>query len=82
MEGSNIVGKFCTEWKTFLLTLCSPGNFFFLLSADFCYFFRIPSECQTDWFQIRPDVLSGLIWVNLFVKVISMTTQERKFDGS
>ena len=24
---------------------------------------EIPSECQTDWIQIRPDVLSGLIWV-------------------
>ena len=23
----------------------------------------IPLECQTDWIQIRPDVLSGLVWV-------------------
>ena len=23
----------------------------------------IPSRCQTDWIQIRPDILSGLIWV-------------------
>ena len=23
----------------------------------------IPSECQAFWIQIRPDVLSGLIWV-------------------
>ena len=23
----------------------------------------IPSECQTDWIQIRTDILSGLIWV-------------------
>ena len=23
----------------------------------------IPSECETAWIQIRPDILSGLIWV-------------------
>ena len=23
----------------------------------------IPSECQTDWIQIRPDILSDLIWI-------------------
>ena len=23
----------------------------------------IPSECQTVWIQIRPDIMSGLIWV-------------------
>ena len=23
----------------------------------------IPSGCQTDWIQIRPNILSGLIWV-------------------
>ena len=31
----------------------------------------ILSECQTVWIQIRPDVLSSLIWVQLFAKVIS-----------
>ena len=24
---------------------------------------EIPSDCQTGWTQIRPDFLSGLIWV-------------------
>ena len=45
---------------------CCLRIFFFLI-----YFFQkkkrnlsgIPSECQTVWIQIRPDVLSGLIWV-------------------
>ena len=23
----------------------------------------MPSECQTVWIQIRPEVFSGLIWV-------------------
>ena len=48
------------------------GKFFmlFLSSADFFQnqLFRkilsgILSKCQTDWTQIRPDVVWGLIWV-------------------
>ena len=31
----------------------------------------MPSECQTISILIRPDVLSGVIWVRLFTKVIS-----------
>ena len=31
----------------------------------------IQSECQIVWHQIRPDILLGLIWVQLFAKVIS-----------
>ena len=47
----------------------------FLSSADFFQnqFFRkilseIPSECQTVWIQIRPDISSGLIWVQIVCK--------------
>ena len=48
---------------------CMLGNFAcFLLSADFFskllfqnILSRIPSECQTVWIQIRPDIQSGLI---------------------
>ena len=29
---------------------------------------RIPSECQTDWIQIRPDILPGLILVQYVCK--------------
>ena len=41
----------------------------FLSSADFFkqlfskILSGIQSECQTDWIQIRTDILSGLIWV-------------------
>ena len=50
--------------------LCLLGNFScFLSSADFFQnwlFWKIlsgiPIECQTIWIQIRPDILSGLIW--------------------
>ena len=53
---------------------------FFLSSADFFQnqLFRkipsgIPSECQTGWIQIRPDVLSGLIWVQSVCKGYQQT---------
>ena len=54
----------------------------FLLSADFFFqnqIFRkilsgIPFECQTDWIQIRPDILSGLIWVQSVCKGYQQTT--------
>ena len=31
----------------------------------------IPSECQTVWNQIRPDDLSGLIWVQTSFQSLS-----------
>ena len=34
----------------------------------------IPSECQTDWIQIRPDILSDLIWVQIVCKSYWQTT--------
>ena len=30
-----------------------------------CWIFSISSRCQTIWIQIRPDILSGLIWVQI-----------------
>ena len=67
-------GKTVVSLKVFpfLLTLCMLGNFvcFFLSSVDFLKinFFKrnlsgIPAECQRVWIKIRPDMLSGLIWV-------------------
>ena len=61
----------------------SPGQFFmFLSSADFFQnqLFRkilsgIPPECQTDWTQIRPNILSGLIWVQSVCKGYEQTTR-------
>ena len=34
----------------------------------------IPSECQTVWVQIRPDILSGLVWVQTVCKGYQQTT--------
>ena len=65
------------------LTLRLLGNFACLFSSDSWFFFfqnqlfwkrfsGIPSECQTVWIQIRPDILSGLIWFQTICpKVIS-----------
>ena len=33
----------------------------------------IPSGCQTGWIQIRPDILSGLIWVHTVCKNFQQT---------
>ena len=59
----------------------------FLSSADFFqnHLFRkiilgIPSECQTVWIQIRPDILSGLIWVQTVCKCFS--SQRTKLDAT
>ena len=59
-----------------------PGNLHaFLSSAEFfkINFFEkilsgLPSECQTDWIEIRPDALSGLIWVQSVCKGFEQTT--------
>ena len=52
----------------------------FLSSAEFFQnqLFRkilsgIPSECQTAWIQIRPDILSDLIWVQNVCKSYQQT---------
>ena len=36
----------------------------------------IPSNCQTNWIQIRPDTVSGLIWVKIVCKGYKQTTLE------
>ena len=35
----------------------------------------MPSECQTVWIQIRPDFLSGLIWVQTVCKDYQQMTK-------
>ena len=34
------------------------------------------TECQTDWIQIRPDVLSGVIWEQSICKSLEETILE------
>ena len=81
-EGFAQIGKYSTCSLSPLLNLCLLGNFpcFFVI----CWFFQnqlfgkilsgSPSECQTVWIQIRPDILSGLIWVQIVCKGYQQTT--------
>ena len=57
----------------------------FLSSADFFQnqLFRkilsgLPLQCQTVWIQIKPDALSGLIWVETVNKGYQQTTLVEK----
>ena len=38
-------------------------------------FFPLPSGCQTVWIQIRPDILLGLIWVEIVCKGYQQTSK-------
>ena len=61
------------------LRLCfTPWEIFHVFFLSSAYFFqnqlfqkilsRIPSECQTDWIQIRPDVLPDLFCIQTVFK--------------
>ena len=63
---------FSTGNKNTALKLCILGNFscfffcrllIFFKMNFFEKFFQEYHQCQTAWIQIRPDILSGLIWV-------------------
>ena len=41
----------------------------------------IPSECQTVWIQIKPDVLLGLIWDQAVRKVYQTTPVGKEVTG-
>ena len=42
----------------------------------------VPFECQTDWIQIRPDILPGLIWVQTVCKSYQqMTLGDNEFKN-
>ena len=42
----------------------------------------MPSVCQTVWIQIRPDILSGLIWVQTVCKGYQQMTLSRQWVNS
>ena len=62
---------------TFSPTLLSSADFFKINLSE-KILSGIPSECQTVWIQIRPDILSGLIWVQSVCKGYQQTTQGGK----
>ena len=68
---------------TIRLTLCSVGNF--ACCFDVCWifldninFFENFLQSQTVWIKIRPDIVSGLIWVQTVCKCYQQTTLVRK----
>ena len=77
----------CSHYIRNILNLCLLGNFacFFVVCRSFFIInfleekiFQKYHQCQTVWIQIRPDVLSGLIWVQLFAKVINRQKVSKK----
>ena len=48
-------------------------RFFKIIFFEKFFFSGIPSEYQTVWIQIRPDVLLRLIWVQTFCKDYQQT---------
>ena len=60
-----------------LQAFMSPADFF--QNQLFRKFIsEIPNECHKDWIQIRPDILSGLIWVQTVCKSYQQTALEGK----
>ena len=68
--------------------LLSFSNIAFIIPSHFinllcnillfgCWIFSMPSGCQTVWIQIRPDNLSGLIWVQTVCKGYQQSTLEK-----
>ena len=68
---------------------CTLGNFSYFVVVCWFFFFKInffeknlsgvPSDCQTDWIQIRPDILSSLIWVQSVCKVYQQIALSRQW---
>ena len=65
------------------MILSSADIFFKSVCFLFCFFLNdllgiCRVECQADWIQIMPDVLSGLIWVQNVCKGNQQTTLVNK----
>ena len=61
----------------------SSADIFSKISLFLVFFFYndlsgISVKCQAVWIQIMPDVLSGLIWVQIVCKGNQQTTLVRK----
>ena len=65
---SYISAKNCILIRFWIFQYCIYYSFTIYLLCQIQLFecwivFSLPSGCQTVWIQIRPDILSGLIWV-------------------
>ena len=66
------MSKLFARWEFFHAFL--PSADFFSKSTFQKILSGITSEYQTDWIQIRPDILSGLIWIQSVCKSYEQTT--------
>ena len=60
--------------KNSSIKFVAPPGKFFMLSADFFFRNQLLQKINSVWIQIRPDVLSGLIWVQTVCKSYQQTT--------
>ena len=66
-----------------ILNLCMLGNFACLFCRLLIFFqniifqkiFKEYHQCQTVWIQIRPGILSGLIWIQTVCTDYQQTTK-------
>ena len=63
-----ICGWLNTAFWVFFFTLYMSSADFFKINFFKKNLSEIPLEWQTVWIQIRPDILSGLIWVQTVCK--------------
>ena len=61
--GTNYIGHKCSRSNSWHPWYLSSAKFFFQNQLFQKKISGIPSECQTVWTKIRPDILSGLIGV-------------------
>ena len=64
------------DYRILLLLFLHTLLFWHILHFG-CWIYSIASGCQTVWIQIRPDILSGLIWVQTVCKVISRNSGQK-----
>ena len=57
-----------------IIAICCHLLIFFKINFFRKIISEIPSECQTDSFQVRPDISLGLIWIQFVYKGYEQTT--------
>ena len=73
-EYVGVCGLFCL-FRNFACLLSSTDFFFKINFLE--KFLQEYHHCQTDWIQVRSDILSGLIWVQTVCKRLSADDTSR-----
>ena len=56
----------------YFIAFIIPSHF---IIVQYLTLWMLPSGCQTVWIQIRPDIMSGLIWVQTVCKCYQQMTK-------